>query len=177
MPIANVNAPRGFSLLRQGGKAEAKRIRRAAASGRDKDLMIGDAYTLDVDGSALRLEVATDPMNGIVEGIDLNPIAASPQGPVSQDYIPAADAGAIIGIEDPDALFRVMITTIDTTMDIGKSAAIVDVDGSQALRRSRQSIVLDGTNKQVTILELLDSPADNASGAFAQVVVRLLQTL
>ena len=147
------------------------------AAGRVKDLMIGDAYAVDVAGNATRVTAAGNTLRGVVEGIDLRPIAASAQGPVSQDFIPAADAGAIIGIEDPEQEFIVQIDTFSAATNVGVTAAVVDADGDQALRQSRQSIVVDAVNQQMRIIELLNSPADNAAGAFARVVVRLLQTM
>ena len=178
MPLANVNSPRGFTLYQPGGKREVKRIERHVLASRGSDLMVGDAYTLDSGNNASKA-TAGDPVYGIVEGIQVAPIAASPQGPVSQDYIPAADSGDIIGIEDPDAVFNVQVTTIDITTQGNAKANLLDAPGSEALRRSRQEIDGGtlGAGTQFQVLGLVPSPADNASGAFAQIMVRMLQTL
>lgn len=176
MPIANSNSPRGFRLYRSGGQAEPKRTVRHVNGGRAKDLMIGDAYTLDVDMTALRATLNTDVIKGIVEGIILAPVPTYPADSISQDFIANSDAGDIIGIEDSQAEFEVMATTIADPDDRGKSLAIVDVDGDRPLRQSRQSVVLDAGNHQFTNMGLVDSPADNAAGAFARIVVRLFTT-
>lgn len=182
MPLTPQNSPTGFRLWQPGGQGNAQRRRRPVLANRAKDLMVGDAYVLDAGGNASRLTAAADdgaPI-GIVEGIDLNPIGASPQGPVSQDYIPAAEAGAIIGIEDDQAVFEVMDADalgFVAATDTGKDAAILDADGSQQFRRSRQSIVTDAVNKQFYIIGLVPSPADNPDAVpFNRVLVRVRNT-
>lgn len=153
----------------------ARAIRRPVLGARAKDLMVGDAYTLDAAGTASRATANSDTIKGIVLGIDLNPIAASPQGPVSQDFVPATEAGAILGCEDNDAEYEVMIDTFVAAADILGNCELVDADGDTTLAQSRQSIKRG--NAQFRLIELKDSPADNAAGAFARVIVRLLTTM
>lgn len=170
MPLANVNSPLGFKLYR-ASKPGVHRTFRTAGTGRTKDLMVGDAY-MDAgnsDGTIIRAVANSDTILGFVEGFIVNPIAASPQGPVSQDYIPAADAGSVIGIEDKDAEFEVQAD--DTTVEfIGSTMGLVDADGSQLFRQSRQAVATAGT--QFVVTDLLNR-ADNTQGVDAKVVVRL----
>lgn len=183
MPLANVDSPFGFRLVFSSGTREPRRIQRVVPASRSLSIMIGDSYTLDSSGQALRAvgtEASASAVRGIVEGIALNPIAASPNGPVSQDYLPAADAGAIIGIEDNNAEFRAQITTIAVT-DVGKRCQVVNNTNDVTLRQSRQE--LDGAtlsasdDDEFVVVSLLDSPADNAYGANAKVVVRMRHCL
>ena len=175
MALANVDSPNGFRPYKWGGKGFVKRVRRVVASGRSKDLMVGDAYKLDSSGQASRATADDDVIRGIVETIDLAP--KSGEGPESQDYIPAADAGAIVGIEDPDVLFEVQSTTAAVT-DIGKDVDISDADGNTTLAQSRQQVLGSslGSGDQFRFMEPIDRP-DNSYGAFCRIAVRLLQTL
>jgi len=183
MPLANVDSPNGFALLRSGGQRAPVRRRRVVAAGRADPLMVGDAYSLDASGQASLAggtDVAVTTVRGVVEGIILAPIAASPEGPVSQDYIPAADAGAIIGIEDLDAEFVAQITTI-AAANIGMNVDLTNATASSVvLRQSRQELdgaVLDAADREFRVIELLDKPADNALGANARVVVKMRHVL
>ena len=182
MPLANVDSPIGFYLLQPKGKKEPFTIRRQVAGSRSLSIMVGDAYTLDGSAQAERAEGTEgtpDTVRGIVMGIDLAPLPASAQGPVSQDYITAADAGAILGIEDESATFRVQITTIAVT-DLGKNANLVNGTNSTLLRQSRQELdggTLATSDFEFRVQDLLQSPADNAFGAFAKVVAQLRHTL
>ncbi len=178
MALANVNSPRGFQLLRASGLREPRRVKRHVLATRTFDLGIGDAYTLDGSMNAVQAigtEGSIGTVRGIVEGIILAAIAASPNGPVSQDYIPAADAGDIIGIEDNNCDFLVQATLALAT-DFGQTADLVNFAVfNEPLRQSRQEIdsASVGASKNFIMIQLLDSPADNALGAFAKIVVRL----
>jgi len=167
MPLANQDTPFGFKLYRSS-KVGVHRQNRTASAGRAKDLMVGDAYKDAGDGTVVRATANNDTILGIVEGIKVNPIAASPQGPVSQDYIPAADAGEIIGIEDKDAEYMVQID--DSTGEApGTAVGLVDADGSQLFRQSRQTVATAGTQFTVTEIPLR---ADNQAGLLAKIIVR-----
>ncbi len=176
MPLANVDAPMGFRLLKQGGKREVRRTTRVVVDA-ENDLMIGDAYIDNGDGTVKRATAANATVVGIVEGIVLNPIPASPNGPVSQDYIPLAQGGSIIGIEDADAEFEVMSEDAVDTLVPGITMQLVDVDGSRLLRQSRQSVNATPVGPFV-FLGSKDSPADNdPTAAFCRVVVRVAATV
>lgn len=173
MPIANVAAPRGFLLYGQGGAQGVHRVRRRVAAGRSKDLMPEDAYHILTDGT-VRRAVTGGEVNGIVEGIVLN----SPNSGVeSQDYIPAADAGYIIGIEDPLALFRVQTSDDFEETNIGDTCDVVDADGSQTLSQSRQKVGSFGGGTDFRVVDLVRDTASNAFGTNAWLVVRMLLTL
>jgi hypothetical protein len=173
MSLANVAAPRGFILHGQGGATGVHRVRRRAASGRSKDLMPGDAYTILSDGTVRRAVTGGEP-NGIVEGIELN----SPNSGVeSSDYIAAADAGYLIGIEDPLALFRVQTSDDFEETNGGDLFDVVDADGSQTLAQSRQKVGNGGSGQDFRAVELLQDTAANAYGTNAWLIVRLARTL
>lgn len=173
MPIANSNSPRGFQIYRCANKNGPTIVPRVVNAARATDLMIGDYYTIGVDGSATRTTSnAATGSHGIVVGIQLNPKSQNSQGPESQDYIPLADAGAILGCEDGVTEFLVQIAAFTQATDVLANAELVDAAGDQTLRQSRQSITLG--NAQFRIIELADLPANNAAGAFALVVVRNL---
>lgn len=199
MPIANKDAPFGFRLVLVGGKATPKRIVRGVIGdgSRTTTLMPGDAYAFDgsvatIDGvpmPTVQRATASDVVAGIVEGIELRPIAASPQGPVSQDYVPVGEVGTVIGIEDEDAEFRAQITfaaaganPVANLIATGAPVAtvnLVDAPGDTILAQSRQQIDGDNTADppgQFTLISLLDSPADNTDANLAQVVVRINKT-
>ncbi len=173
---ANVNSPQGFRLVRNAGAREPHRIRRAVLGDRESTLAVGDAYTLDSSNNAVRA-AANSTVRGIVEAIDLAPLAADPNGPVSQDYLPATAVGAIIGIEDGTAEFVVQISTIDAD-EVNAKFNLTDAAADTALAQSRQQ--LDGGSaggSQFQVKGLLDSPADNAVGAYAKVICRMLTVL
>lgn len=176
MPLANVNSPRGFTLFGQSGKQQLNRITRAAAADRvgAKDLMVGDAYTVLTDGSIRRCTSASDDVHGIVEGIIFRQVSTTVLTE-SQTYIPGTTYGQVIGIEDRSAIFTCQIDTIaQADLDSAAVGALVDADGSQTLSQSRQSITLGGDNFVITLLTPL--PANNSLGAFAQVLVKMLQS-
>lgn len=171
MPIANSNSPRGFQIYRCANKNGPTIVPRTVAAGRVNDIMIGDYVTIQVDGSVIRTASnAATGQHGVVVGIQLNP--KSGQGPESQDYIPAADAGAVLVCEDSVTEFLVQIAAFTAATDVLANAELVDAAGDQTLRQSRQSITLG--NAQFRVIELADMPANNSAGAFALVVVRNL---
>lgn len=137
--MANVNAPMGFRLFRHGGKRAPAVIARTVKTGRTHDLMVGDAYNVNGD-DVIRTPAATR-ASGIVVGIGLNPKSSSSQGPESQDYIPAADAGYILGCEDGDAEFEVQLdAAFDLDTHLGQTFDLINTDGDQALAQSRQQL-------------------------------------
>lgn len=183
--LPNVDSPMGFMALYHGGRREPRRIQRTVLASRAQPLMPCDAYTLasgtDNASQAVGTEgEAASTVRGIVEGIELNPIAASPDGPVSQDYIPAADAGGIIGIEDSDCHFRVQATTFANT-NLGFRANLVNGTPSTVLRQSRQEIdgaTLNASNDlEFLCIDIVQSPADNDYGANAKIDVQLRHVL
>jgi len=176
MPLANVQAPRGFLPYKFGGKWVPKRTTRSVTL-ESGNLAPGDVYTVDTAGAAARA-AAGGIVRGVCEGIVLNPIPASAQGPVSQDYIASGDGGSIIGIEDADAEFIVQTGAgFDATTDIGKLCSHVDAAPNAALAQSRQYLDAAGAaGTNFKLLAMVDSPADNATGDYAWVVVRLLLT-
>jgi len=186
MPLANTHSPRGFHLFRHAGQREPKRVQRHAKADRVSNLMIGDAYTILADGTiarALGTDAQVGIVNGIIEGITLNPIPASTNGPVSQDYIAAADAGDVIGIEDGEALFETLVDTVIWPDNIGDLYDLTNVDGdSVILRQSRQYLDGAGGGEQFKLMDIFDSPqqtivASPGSTLEATVIVRLVQTL
>lgn len=186
--LANVDSPIGFYLFQPAGTREPFRRRRTVAADRTNPLFIGDAYELTANTNnayqADGTEGTPGTVRGIVEGIELAPLPASPQGPVSQDYIIAADAGEIIGIEDAEATFKVQITTFANT-DIDKRADLVNAvsRGNVALRQSRQE--LDGATLHASndleflVLDITNRGAgiDNDYGANAKVMCQLRHVL
>lgn len=178
---ANVQAPRGFTIAQLGGKRAAKSVPRPVAASRAHDLRVGDAYTLATGDHAVRA-IGTSTVRGIVLGIDVAPIPADPQGPVSQQYILAADAGAIFGVEDPDTVLAVQIDTAAET-DVGSSVYLIDPgdeSGSLPLTQSRQYVSLADPGAGVLNFKLLGLLRDNqanAWGAWAWVLVRPINTL
>jgi len=144
--MANLDNPHGFTLYRSGQSEPTRRVRPAPANrSPSAAIFIGDAYTL-VSGNATAATATPSVINGIVEAIELNPIPAYPQGPTSQDYIVAAEAGAIIGIEDNSAEFNVQCAGIYTDALGGSYTDLSAVTGNVPLRRSGMTVILpDGT--------------------------------
>lgn len=174
MSLANVASPRGFLLYGQGGAQGVHRVRRRVAITRSKDLMAGDAYTILADGTVRRAVTGGEP-NGIVEGIELN---SPSQGVESQDYIKTTEAGYIIGIEDPLAMFRVQTSDDFEELNIGDKCDVVDADGDTTLAQSRQKVGSFGGGAQdFRVVDLVRDTASNAFGTNAWLVVRLLNTL
>ncbi len=167
MPLDNLNSPLGFKLYRES-KPGSRRTYRTASASRAKDLMVGDAYKDAGDGTVIRAALDNDTILGIVEGFIVRAIAGAPQGPLSQDYLPAADEGQVVGIEDREAEFIVQMD--DSTGEaIGSTIGLVDADGSQLFRQSRQYTHTAGTQFTITEIPL---KADNQVGLYGKVVVR-----
>lgn len=178
--MANTNAPMGFRLYQFGGKRAPKTIERSVAAARADDLFPGDAYELDTNGLAIRA-VAANTAHGIVMGISLNPKSGSTQGPESQDYIPLADAGAIIGCEDPDAIFEVQLDAPYVAADmLGFTFDLLNTDGDQALGQSRQQLDATTVHASAGEFKLVGTPdrVDNDTSLDnPKVLVRLIHTL
>lgn len=183
MALANVSRPMGFMPSTQGGRTAAQAIRRPVAASRSAvgaaasaDLAIGDAYALDANGNAIH--AGPDAVvRGVVRGFEMaaNPSVMGGAGPVSIDYLLAANAGAILGIEDPSTLFEVQADTFATT-NRGGNFNLADTAPDSTLRQSRQTINIGGgAGVQFKVIDIVNSPADNATGTNARVLCRLLQ--
>lgn len=185
MAFANANRPNGFDPGRQGGKTAAVEVARPVAASRSvvgaaasADLAIGDAYGLDANGNAYHVG-ADGNVRGIVRGFRwaASPAVMGGAGPVSIDYLPAANAGTILGIEDPSTEFEVQTDTCAAS-NIGGLFNMTDAAPDSTLRQARSSLnVGGGAGTQFRITRLVDRPTDNAFGTFARVYVRLNQAL
>src|SRR5581483_984058 len=186
MPYANVNSPNGFIPIGLEGIKSPKRKRRvvdanraATASASTAILSVGDAYTVDANGHAKHAGPA-DRVQGIVEAIELkaDPTIMNANGPVSVDQLTAAMSGAILGIEDENVDFVVQADTFAESNQLGLFNLLDTVAPSTLFRQSRQSLnVSGGAGTQFRAIDIKNSPADNAYGAFAKVVVRLAQVV
>lgn len=185
MGYSNVSRPMGFKLLRQQGKANAAAIprplpavRTAAGGGNaSKDVAIGDAYAIDVNGNAYRAG-PNDTVRGIVIGFRFlaNPSVMSGAGPVSEDYSANGNADTIIGIESGVEFFEVQADTF-AAANIGMKVNLADAAPDSTLAQSRQTVnVGGGAGTQFQIEDIVPSLADNAYGTNARVYVRMLQT-
>ena len=174
--MANQDSPLGFRLFRHGGKRAPTVIARAVLAGRTHDLMVGDAYNVNGD-DVIRTPAGTR-ASGIVVGIDLAPKSGSSQGPESQDYIPAADAGIILGCEDPDAEFEVQFDeAYDADTHLGQTFDLINTDGNQALAQSRQELdasTVHASNGEFRLIGTVDRVDNDLTLADCQVVVRLV---
>ena len=187
MPLANVNRKMGFIPYDMGGRSNPIITPRPATAGRtnanavtNDDISIGDAYTLDTSGNAHRAGTVGTPdtVRGICVGFRLAPFPTVVPGPLSIDYLTAATAGVLLGCEDPNALFSVQADTF----------AIANIDGTfnqtdaapdPSFRQSRQSINIGGgaaSPNNFRAIDIEPSPADNAYGANARVLVKLLNS-
>ena len=185
MALANVDSPIGFYPYALNANREAFRIRRDVAASRSLPVMIGDAYALTANTNnaftAEGTEGTPSDVRGIVEGIELNPLPGSAEGPVSQDYITAADAGAIIGIEDSQQMFRVQATTFANT-NLDMRADLVNNTPSLTLRQSRQELdggTLHASNDlEFLVLDIIPAVGIwNTYGAQAKVMCQLRHVL
>lgn len=193
MGYANTFRPMGFNPLLAAGKAAAiakprpvASVRQAAAGGNaSTDLAVGDAYGLDANGNAYRAG-PNDAVRGIVVGLRFlgNPNVMSGQGPISLDYITGTLGGAtgssvvaqILGIEDPTVAFSVQSDTFAAN-NVGGKFGLLDAAPDPTYAQSRQTMNIGaGVGSQFEAQDIVQSPADNAYGANAQIVVRMLQT-
>lgn len=181
MPLDNVNAPNGFITLAsyepdkvvQRHVAANRAVVGAAASAA---LAIGDACGIDANGYAFHAG-ADVAVRGIVVGFVLAPIPTimNSQGPISQDYLPATDAGDVLLIEDPNVEFLVY-TDLFARTDEGGLFNLQDGAPNALFRQSIQALdVSAGAGTQFKALRLDNSPADNAYGNYARAVVKLAQ--
>lgn len=187
MVLANKSRPMGFIPYNMGGRANPIITPRPCTAGRtntnaitNDDLAIGDAYTLDTSGNAHRAGTVgvPDVVAGIVVGFRLEAVPTLPPGPLSVDYMYAAYAGVILGCEDPTQLFSVQADTFAIT-NTNERVNQADAAPDSTFRQSRQTLNVGAGsvapfNFQVQGID--PSPADNAAGANAQVLVRLLNS-
>jgi hypothetical protein len=192
MGYANVSRPMGFNPLLPAGKAAAiarprpvPAVRQASGGGNaSTDLAVGDAYGIDANGNAFRAG-PNDSVRGIVIGLRFsgNANVMFGQGPISYDYITGLMGGVgtaivayILGIEDPTVAFSVSSDTFAQT-NVGGKFNLTDAAPDPTYSQSRQKLnVAGGAGAQFEAQDIVPSPADNAYGANAQVVVRMLQT-
>ena len=98
------------------------------------------------------------------------------QGPVSIDYLPAATAGVVLGIEDPSTMFEVQTDTF-ASGNRGGNFNLADTAPDPVLRQSRQTLSIGGgIGTQFKAIDIVNRPTDNALGQYARVAVRLIQT-
>ena len=187
MGYANVFRAMGFNPYLPAGKTQGFTIARNipttpttnTGGNGSLNLAIGDAYALDVAGNAYRAGPG-DTVRGICIGFRFlaNPTVMGGQGPVSIDFYTSGTAAAtVLGIEDPTVMFSVQSDTW-AVADNGMSINLVDAAPDSTLRQSRQSVsVLNGVGTQFRIIDIVQSLADNATGANAQIYVSLLQAI
>ena len=172
--MANANNAHGF-LLYKSGQAEPTRRIRPVAAGRPSNLYIGDAYTL-VAGNATKAagDGAVTTAHGVVEAFELRPLPASPDGPMSQDMILAADNGYVIGIEDNSAEFIVQCSGIYAEALDGQYTDLSNLDiGLPSLRRSGQQVLLPtaAATRQFRVTGKNRTVGNNAGETNCQIIV------
>lgn len=187
MAYSNVSRPRGFVPLNESvGHAHTEvrpvpNVRQAANGGNaSTDLAVGDAYALDASGNVYRAG-PNDTIKGVVIGFELkaNPTVMNGQGPLSVDYI-TGSAGTpgwpnVIGIEDSKCIFECQSDTFAAT-NVNGEFNLTDAAPDSLFRVSQQKAnIAGGAGAQLKAIGLVNSPADNAYGANAQIMVQFLQ--
>lgn len=173
--MANTDKRNGFQPITSGGR-ETRRARRAVDSSNANTIMPGDAYIVEADGNVTRATAGNVTVVGIMEAVDL-PGAGIAEGPTTYDYVPAATALHIIGIEDWATEFAVTATVALTADDYiaGAQVDLVDTAGSTTLRQSRQAIGDRGGDQFKLIRPVVEYvPGYDPYGQYATVVVTLL---
>lgn len=184
MAYSNVSRKRGFVPLSESvGHAHVERrpipsARTASGGGNaSTDMALGDAYALDVNGNAFRAG-PNDVVRGVIIGFELaaNPNVMNANGPISVDYVTGAGTWPqLIGIEDNKCLFECQSDTAAQSNVLG-TFNLSDAAPDSTWRISQQSInVGGGAGSQIKLERIVDSPADNAAGTNAQVVVSFPQ--
>lgn len=184
MALPNVNRPTGFDPVQLMGETAPELIPRPVLASRtpvgaavSADLAIGDAYGIDANGNAYHAGADAN-VRGIVRGFRMQADSRvmGGGGPVSIDYLAAASAGTVLGIEDPAVLFEAQSDTFAVT-NIGQPFNLADAAPDPTLRQSRQTINIGGgAGTQFRAIDIVRKPTDNAYGANARVRVRLLQS-
>lgn len=187
MPYSNVSRPRGFVPLNESvwhAHTEIRpvsSVRNTSGGGNaSTDLSVGDAYALDASGNVYRAG-PNDVVRGVIISFEFapNPAVMNANGPISVDYITGAPASGswpnVIGIEDNKCLFECQSDTF-AAANVGGSFNLADAAPDSLFRVSQQSISINGgAGSQFKAIALINSPADNAYGANAQVAVQMLQ--
>lgn len=203
MGLANVSRPFGFIPLIGGGRSNPiTRVRpvpttRSANHGGNSstDMAIGDAYGIDSNGNTFRAG-PQDIVRGIIVGFVLGAsgLVMNGNGPVSIDYITGTLSTAIllIGIEDNDVDFSVQSDTF-AAGNVGQLFNLADAAPDSLWRQSRQTISIGGgVGAQFQAIDIVGGPGtwpggtnsnpsmgnpDDAYGANAQIVVKMLQAI
>jgi hypothetical protein len=189
LPYANVFRAVGFNPTFDVGRVRQNvvvrpipNVRHASSGGNaSTDLAKWDAYALDNLGNAYRAG-PNDTPRGICIGFVLqaNPNVMNGQGPISVDYVSGSPSSGswpnLIGIEDNGAEFAVQADTFAASQ-VGASVNLLDAAPDSFYRQSRQSIIVGTPGTQFKVIALLNSPAMNAYGSNAVVVVRMLTAL
>lgn len=173
--MANTDKRNGFQPITSGGR-QTRRARRNVDSSNSNTIMPGDAYIIEADGNVTRATAGNVTCVGIMEAVDL-PGAGIAEGPTTYDYVPAAVALHIIGIEDEQAEFAVTTTAAITAddYDAGALVDLVDTTGNVPLRQSRQAVG-DAGGDQFKLIRPLEIyiPNYDQYAAFATVVVKMI---
>lgn len=187
MAYSNTSKPNGFLASEESVghphvvPRPVANVRPANAGGNaSTDLAIGDAYALDANGNAYRAG-PNDVVRGVVIGFDFaaNPAVMNANGPLSVDYITGAPASGswpnVLGIEDNKCIFEVQADTFAAANQLG-SFNLADAAPDALFRISQQKInIAGGAGTQFKAIGLKPSPADNAYGANARILVEMLQ--
>ena len=193
MGYANQSRPMGFTPLLPAGKAAGiakprpiASVRQASGGGNaSTDLAVGDAVGYDANGNVFRAG-PNDAVRGILIGFRFLGLFTSMagQGPVSLDYVTGTLGGATptslvataLVLEDPTVAFSVQADTFAQT-NVGGKFNLADAAPDSTYAQSRQTMNIGGgAGNQFEAQDILQSPATNAYGANAVIVVRMLQT-
>ncbi len=142
------------------------------------DLAIGDFYAIDANGNAYRAGPG-DAIKGLCTGFDMqgNPAVYNGQGAPSVNYISGAPlTGAwpnLIGVEDDKCSFEIQADSC-TLAQVGSIFNLKDAAPDPKYHISQQSLTTAFAGTQFKIVKIKNSPADNAAGTNARVIVQCL---
>jgi hypothetical protein len=177
--MSNTDKRNGFQPLTSAGIQTRRNIRTVTVAGNPTtDLAPGDAYIINADGTISRSTGVHDAVAGVVEAIELEAVNApfANQGPISYQYLPAATAGRVIGIEDFNMEFVAVAHTALALSDYDEGArvALLDQAPDTTLAQSRQAVDGIDASGPFKLVRPLDQVNNDQFAQYAKVVVRLV---
>ena len=178
--MANVDRPSGFTPVKTISGAPVSGLIRAVGVADSADIFIGDALKLS-SGLAIPVTASNDITIGVAVGIGKFGTDGFPAGPYDpanltqkfyDDSVSTHTDYCVYYVPTHDVLFEAQFDGTPTTPVIGQGYGLIYTAGNTTSGRSAQEIDGDGTtNKDVMIVEFLQTPGNDKAAAFGRVLV------
>jgi hypothetical protein len=184
--MANVDRPNGFRAAKTlNGSPMSAMLRKLTVAARTDstndhgDIYIGDVVKMSLAG-VVTVADSGEIIYGVVAGVGVDNVEHGETGmykadDLEQRYLPDAVAGFVWVYPKENMLFEIQTPT-DLDLTVGElsdtNCTAASVHGIQASGVSNVELV-DGSNNDVTVVELVTRPDNDPTLAFARVLVAI----